>query len=147
MVEVTFYPAEKVKIDQVIYVIIVARYQGKWIFVREKDKSSWSLPAGHIESGETIFEAALRELYEETGVVDCEILSINGYRVLEDGKSGYGQLFFAEIHRLGELPESEIAEYQFYETLPRDLTYPNIQPYFYERVKSFLKKKVLLGEE
>lgn len=147
MVEVEFYPAEEIKIEQVTYVIIFARYLGKWIFVREKGQSSWSLPAGHLESDETTFAAALRELHEETGMVNCELLSVNGYSVLEDGKIGYGQLFFAEVHRMGELPESEIAQCQLHDRLPNNLSYPDIQPYFYERVKEFLNEKVQLGEE
>lgn len=138
MVEIDFYSTENVGSQQVLYVVIVARYQGKWIFVREHDKDSWSLPAGHLESDETIYEAALRELYEETGAVDCELIAVNGYRVIENSKSGYGQFFFAEIHRLAEKPESEIAEWQLYETLPSKLTYPEIQPHFYKRVKQYL---------
>ena len=32
----------------------------------------WSLPAGKLDSGETLAECALREVYEETGYV-CEL--------------------------------------------------------------------------
>ena len=34
-----------------------------------KNTSSWGFPKGHCEDGETIEEAAVRETYEETGVV------------------------------------------------------------------------------
>lgn len=34
-----------------------------------KNTSSWGFPKGHCDNGETIEEAAVRETYEETGVV------------------------------------------------------------------------------
>lgn len=59
------------------------------IFVFRKDKetvkvlmirslNSWAFPKGHIESGETSKEAALREVFEETGIKAC-ILSDTVY--------------------------------------------------------------------
>lgn len=44
---------------------------GKILLVRrgsEPGKGLWSIPGGAIEAGENIYEAAQRELYEETGV-------------------------------------------------------------------------------
>lgn len=29
---------------------------------------TWGLPGGHLEKGETIFQSAIRELFEETGI-------------------------------------------------------------------------------
>lgn len=41
--------------------------------VKGKLSDKWSFPKGHIESNETSLQCALRELYEETGVVPaCE---------------------------------------------------------------------------
>lgn len=33
------------------------------------DKGCWGFPGGHIEAGERLYEAAVRELKEETGVI------------------------------------------------------------------------------
>ena len=39
----------------------------------ERERDYWGLPKGHIEKGESVREAALRELYEETGIKEEEI--------------------------------------------------------------------------
>lgn len=38
---------------------------------KDLTKQEWLLPKGHIEEGESITEAAMREAYEEMGVVGC----------------------------------------------------------------------------
>lgn len=46
---------------------ILCKRDREILFVR-KPKARWNLPGGKVEDGETPFEAALRELAEETGV-------------------------------------------------------------------------------
>ena len=48
-------------------------------------------------------------------------------------------LFFAEVKAIANLlPEMEISEIIFSDTLPKELTYPEIQPLLYERVQGWL---------
>jgi len=50
--------------------VMVVR-DGKVLLAKRAKKAGfgmWSLPGGHIETGEPVRDAALRELYEETGV-------------------------------------------------------------------------------
>lgn len=50
----------------------VAVDDGRLLLVRRARppaEGSWSLPGGHVEVGETMAEAVVRELHEETGLV------------------------------------------------------------------------------
>jgi len=50
----------------------------------------WGLPKGHREGNETPVQTAIRELEEEVGITDCEIISkkefIQKYQFEKDGK-------------------------------------------------------------
>lgn len=48
----------------------VLEKDGKYLLVQEKQEKAygkWNLPAGHVDAGETIEQAAVRETLEETG--------------------------------------------------------------------------------
>lgn len=53
-----------------ITVATVVHAQGKFLVVEEwiNGKPTWNQPAGHLEAGETLLQAAKRELFEETGI-------------------------------------------------------------------------------
>lgn len=49
----------------------VVLHEGRTLLVQRSkspDKGLWGYPGGHVEPGETAAEAAVRELFEETGV-------------------------------------------------------------------------------
>jgi 8-oxo-dGTP pyrophosphatase MutT (NUDIX family) len=48
---------------------------------------SWVLPKGHVEAGETIEQAALREIYEETGLDNVQLIKHLGTILRESTKS------------------------------------------------------------
>ncbi len=53
-------------------------WDGKIVLV-ENIKRGWELPGGHIEEGESIEEALMRELQEEAGLEDIISLEMFGY--------------------------------------------------------------------
>ncbi len=49
--------------------------------------NSWVLPKGHVEAGETIEQVALREIYEETGLENVQLITHLGTITRESLKS------------------------------------------------------------
>ncbi len=48
----------------------IIRKENKILMVQEAQEKcygQWNFPAGHLDEGETIFEGAIREIFEETG--------------------------------------------------------------------------------
>lgn len=127
--------------QQLTFVVIATMYEGKWVYVRHKDRTTYEVPGGHIEQGETPIEAAKRELFEESGATDFSLDMVCSYGVERDGTStSYGLLYFARVTRFEELPDFEMTERDFFESMPEQLTYPNIQPLLMKKVQSWLKE-------
>jgi len=51
----------------------VTNDEGK-VLVVSQHGTSWSLPKGHIDPGENALDAARREIYEESGIRDLELI-------------------------------------------------------------------------
>ncbi len=120
------------------FVVVLSFCDGKLLLSRHKDRATWETQGGHIEPGETPLEAAKRELYEESGAVEFTITPLFDYLAGDDLGSAYGQVFRADITKLGDLPESEMAEVKLFDTLPEHVTYPHITPVLYRRMIEIL---------
>jgi ADP-ribose pyrophosphatase YjhB (NUDIX family) len=66
------------------------------VLVVSQNANSWSLPKGHIDSGESAVGAAKREIYEESGVRDLELIKELGsyarYKIGLDGGDDRSEL-------------------------------------------------------
>ena len=56
---------------------VVINGQGM-ILVVNQNGTSWSLPKGHVDSGEEPLQAAIREIMEESGIDDLHFLRVLG---------------------------------------------------------------------
>ena len=130
--EVKFY--EDVEDKLLKFAVIISKYHGKWVFCKHKDRNTYEIPGGHREKNEDILNTAKRELYEETGATDFEIEKICVYsvtgktRVNQSGKESFGMLYYADIKELDKELHSEIEKVLFLDELPKEWTYPLIQP-------------------
>jgi 8-oxo-dGTP diphosphatase len=139
MTEVKFYNPLFEPDTKLTYSVISARHKDKWIFVRHNKRTTWEIAGGHIEEGETSFEAAGRELMEETGSVKFDLVCITTYSVTKDGETGWGRLYLADVMVLGPIPDiSEIAEIILLDKLPDNPTHPDIQPHLFRKTIEFI---------
>jgi len=80
-------------------VATVVCQNGSFLMVREEDNGRTVInqPAGHVEPGETLQEAALRETLEETGwqVALTHFLGLTHYRSPHNGETYYRVTFTA----------------------------------------------------
>ena len=133
--EMEFYELGKLDEDNLSFSAISTVYQGKWLYVRNKSRSTQEIPGGRKEAGERIDNTARRELFEETGARKYFIKPICDYLVNDSCKKTFGRLFFCEINEIDDLPESEIAEIRLFDEIPANLTYPEIQTRLFRKTQ------------
>jgi 8-oxo-dGTP diphosphatase len=138
MLEVKFY--DRIADSKLKFAVIVSKSKGKWVFCKHKERNTYESPGGHRERGEDILDTAKRELFEETGALDYSIKPICVYsvigknRVNETGEETFGMLYYADIKRFSKDLHSEIEKVVLLDTLPKNWTYPEIQPKLLEKV-------------
>ena len=125
MLEVKFY--EQVNDELLKFAVILSRTQGKWVFCKHRERTTYEIPGGHREPGETIQETAERELREETGAVEFDMKQVGVYSVKTEESETFGMLFVADIFSFEDI-HSEIESILITEDLVEQWTYPLIQP-------------------
>ena len=132
MLEVQFY--DSVPEELLRFAVVISKAEGKWVFCKHRERTTWEVPGGRREPEVAILETARRELREETGAIDFSLRPVCVYSVKgrnsinkHDDDISYGMLYVSEIFSFGEI-NSEIEEIRITEELPESWTYPEIQP-------------------
>jgi 8-oxo-dGTP diphosphatase len=86
---------------------VVFDRKGRVALVREGRR--WTLPKGRLEAGETLEQAALREVHEEAGVH----ARINGYVGVHEGKRRFVHYFDMEVVRVEAPSDARVEEVRF----------------------------------
>lgn len=120
---------------------VIVINNNKLLIVKSKSEQKWSIPTGGIEKEETSEEAAIREVFEETGY---SITLLNHIKTLNKLVKEYNvtvDYFLAEVHS-GDMvindPDEEIEEIKWitiseYDDI--DWMYPEDEIF----IKSYLK--------
>ena len=113
-------------LNNIGFVCIEAKHNGKWVLCLHSRRGTWECPGGHVEKGETALEAAKRELIEETGAKDFDIVPLWDYAALDDTGAVHnnGRVYYAEIRSFNELSEtSEMTRIGLFNEIPVNTTY------------------------
>jgi 8-oxo-dGTP pyrophosphatase MutT (NUDIX family) len=86
-------------------IVPVSDTQRGWMYLLLRSFNYWDFPKGEVEPSEDPFQAALRELQEETGIKDGE--SVWGKKYLETEKYSRGKVARYYILKV-EMPEKII---------------------------------------
>ena len=116
---------------------------GNKILVVNQNGNSWSLPKGHLDSGEDAEQAAVREIYEEAGIQDVKVIEELGqYERARIGKDGIGEVpdqpkhitIFLCVTNQENLkpidPENPAAEWLSVQEVSDRLTHPKDKEFF-----------------
>lgn len=138
MTQVRFY--EQADDPLLKFAVIVAKTRdGKWVFCKHRERTTYEIPGGHREPGEKILDTAKRELWEETGALKYNIRPVCVYSVTAqdnfNGMETFGMLYCAQIDCFEPELHSEIESIFLTDALPRNWTYPQIQPRLLEEAQ------------
>ena len=81
------------------HLLVICRLGDDWLLTNHKERG-WEFPGGKKEQGETLEEAAKREVMEETGARVGQLHFIGEYKVRFASESFVKRIFFATITEL-----------------------------------------------
>jgi len=103
----------------------------------------WVIPKGHIEKGETIKKAAIREIKEETGLTNFKLVSKLGV-VTRPSKEHSGEIVDKDIHifvfktdsNVTPIPKEDYRKTEWFELLE------GIDKIYFKPERDFLMSKI-----
>ncbi|WP_329482698.1 NUDIX domain-containing protein [Kribbella sp. NBC_01484] len=125
--------------------VVVADDVGRILLIRRTDNGNWALPGGAMDLGETIVQAAEREVLEETGIT-CRVSGLVGIytnprHVLEYTSDGEVRQEFSVVFTAapvsGELtPSSESSHVEWVDVV--DIDQLKMHPSMKQRIDRYM---------
>ena len=105
---------------------MVVKYNEKFVLCYHRESKKWDYIGGHVEKDENPLAAAKRELFEETGAVDFDIVPVRDYEgFLKDGTFyNNNREYFVNVREFSDLPDgSEMDKIGFFDEIPDNFRY------------------------
>lgn len=141
------------EINDTSYGVIVIRKDSDALrfLLLHQTKGHWSFPKGHKEGNESDIEAGMRELKEETGIIECDLKTDKVFNESYSFTEGDVLVHKTNHYYLGYVPEDvqvtiqpkEVSEYTFatYEEAMEIFTHKEPKRVL-EEVKNYLENLV-----
>ncbi len=108
----------------------------KFLLVKDRGVRAFSLPGGRIEENETILEAAVREIYEETGLEPIKAVRLKECDY--EGKANFHRTCFLEVENYEiTLNKRELKDYIWWDGKEKISAYNHVR----EIISKFKKIK------
>ena len=78
------------------HVLVICKFNDKWVLTKHLIRGL-EFPGGKVEPGESLRQAAKREVYEETGGVVNRLLFLGQYRVHDSESTFVKSIYYAEL--------------------------------------------------
>ncbi len=112
------------------------------LLLHRQKHNDWSFPKGHVEVGEGLLEAGLRELFEETSVQPMVMGRLAGLEYLnKKGELVSVAFFLGYTEKNDHQLKIKTAEWVPLAQVERTLSHENLRTYFKTRVKPLFSKK------
>jgi 8-oxo-dGTP pyrophosphatase MutT (NUDIX family) len=128
--------------------VVVVDDDGAILLIRRTDNDNWSLPGGAMDLGESIADAATREVHEETGI-SCTVMGLVGLytnprHVIEYTSNGEVRQEFSIVFTARPLggtptPSSESAEVRW--VTPDEIDRYPMHPSMRQRIMHYLEHR------
>lgn len=87
--------------EEAKHVLVICQNGEEWLLTSHK-KRGLEFPGGKMEPGETLEEAARREVYEETGAILGEITFLAEYKICDPSRTFVKSVFWGKVKRVEE---------------------------------------------
>ncbi|WP_442595630.1 RNA deprotection pyrophosphohydrolase [Neobacillus sp. D3-1R] len=105
---VQFFDVNEPFSSEIKHVLIICKFKDNWLLTNHKSRG-FEFPGGKVEQGESLEEAAKREVWEETGAILKQLRELGTYKVF-DSKGPFSKKVY-----LGMVDHLEITN-QYMET-------------------------------